>query len=262
MKMNNDFLVTKEYRRFEEFCTACRRDKYIGICFGAPGVGKTLSSRHYSHWNRIEPLDPFSEKSEYTPELADRKTLFYTAPVSNSPRRVEDDLNHGLFKLRAAVYFAAESQNQEVDHDEGCELIIVDEAERLTLPSLEHLRDRYDREGFGLIVIGMPGIEKKLSRYPQLYSRVGFSHAYKPVSEEEMEFVLKHHWERLGLSLSLDDFTDQEAMASVIRITAGNFRLVNRLFSQIQRIMEVNTLNSITREVVESARQCLVVGVN
>ncbi len=69
------------------------------------------------------------------------------------------------------------------------------------------------------------------------------------------------HWAALGLTLSADDFTDAEAIAAVHRITSGNFRLVQRLFAQIARTLDINTLKMITKEVVETARESLVIGI-
>ena len=79
------FLETKEYRRFAEFCDACRRYRYIGLCYGPPGVGKTLSARQYAHWGALEEafaarrvtLDPLG-----IPELAGCRTVIYTPSMT------------------------------------------------------------------------------------------------------------------------------------------------------------------------------------
>ncbi len=140
------------------------------------------------------------------------------------------------------------------------ELLIIDEADRLKPPALEQVRDYYDRHTMGVILIGMPGIEKRLARYPQLYSRIGFAHHYRTLSTEELTFVLAHRWQELGLTIDPHDFTDAEAIAAVAGITNGNFRLIQRLFTQITRIRDINQLNNITKEVVEAARETLLIG--
>ncbi len=262
-----EFIVTKEHRRFVEFCDACRRFRYIGLCYGSPGVGKTLSARRHSRWDDIEHLDSlFFDGIPATPELMDCRTVFYTASVTSSARRIEQGVaaqRHRLSSLVNVMQQVLDGAGERVrSHrlDDLTELILIDEADRLNAHGLEQLRDIYDRSQLGLVLIGMPGLEKRLSRYPQLYSRVGFVHHFQSLSSEELQFILEHKWQQLGLTLNPNDFTDSEAMAAIIRITAGNFRLLQRLFSQIERILEINQLRIITKEVVETAREGLVIG--
>jgi hypothetical protein len=103
-------------------------------------------------------------------------------------------------------------------------------------------------------------MDKRLGRYPQLYSRIGFAHHYRPLTGDELTFVLTRHWRALGLHLDTTDFTDTQAITAIARITAGNFRLLNRLFTQIDRILRINELTVITTDVVDAARSTLVIG--
>jgi DNA transposition AAA+ family ATPase len=136
-------------------------------------------------------------------------------------------------------------------------LILVDEADRLKIVSLEQMRAIFDGGSIGLVLIGMPGIEKRMARYPQFYSRIGFVHEFRPLSVTEMRRLLARRWTPPGVTLPE---MDSEAITSVLRITGGNFRLFERLLTQIERIIQINALGRVNKEVVETARENLVIG--
>ncbi len=261
------FIATKEYRRFVEFADAVRRESYIGLCFGPAGVGKTLSARRYTHWDSAEPLleqwgpRADSDAAIYA-SLARSRAVFYTPTTTSTLRQIDKDLDVLINRVDICI---DQHVRRDQTHFTGgppsyVDLLVVDEADRLSAPALEHLRDRFDRRPLGLLLIGMPGIDKRLSRYPQLYSRIGFAHQYRPLGDDELAFVLSRHWRKLGLTLDLTDFTDAQAVAAVGRITHGNFRLVHRLFVQIERVLKINDLTVVTSDVVDAARSTLVIG--
>lgn len=262
------FIATKEHRRFVEFADAVRRESYIGLCFGPAGVGKTLSARRYTHWDTAEPLleswgpRAGTDAAVYA-ALARSRAAFYTPTTTSTPRQIDADLDLLISRVDICIdqhLRPPGSGPRTSSPPRHVDLLVVDEADRLSPPALEHLRDRFDRRPLGLLLIGMPGIDKRLSRYPQLYSRIGFAPQYRPLGDDELAFVLSRHWTKLGLTLDLTDFTDAQAVAAVGRITRGNFRLVHRLFTQIERILKINGLTVITSDVIEAARSTLVIG--
>jgi len=305
----DNFIVTREYKRFAEFCDACRRYRYIGLCYGPPGVGKTLSARHYARWDKVESYQSFKTSAALLDEVLGCDTVFYTPNVLNGPSRIAQEIARLRLRLlaiaRGALYREEESVRAcarqrheeywntfvytsdwlseppqsrreepapslyEIAQEYGAkrdaiadptQLILVDEAERLKMASLEQMRALFDQGDIGLVLIGMPGLEKRLARYPQLYSRVGFVHEFRTLSAEEVRQLLLQSWTPPKTVLPEQSLTDEEALAAIIRITGGNFRLLHRLLTQIARLMEINAMQTITRQVVETARENLVIG--
>jgi len=294
---------TLEHRRFTEFCDACRRYCYIGLCYGAPGVGKTLSARSYSQWDAVLAAERWST-GPVDPTLT---TAFYTPSIVNTPTSVDHGIGRSREKLRSLAMRPLRQERDEQlstirerDHDhvkafveqhpdwlevpmpealvphfrdvadgyysrersfpDPTSLLVVDEADRLRMASLEQIRGIFDEGNMGLVLIGMPGIEKRLARYPQFYSRIGFVHEFRPLGVAEIRRLLAQPWVPSGVKLPPQPWAD-DAIATIIRITSGNFRLLNRLLTQMERILEINGIQEITKTVVETARETLVIGV-
>lgn len=258
-----EFVQTKEYKKFSEFCKACHQDKNIGLCFGQAGVGKTESARYYTKWGKILPLIkkfpetvPFSmlrlNSVLYTPGLLDKPRDIFNA-IKHLTQRFSHLKERSLYGLEIPGHVREKNQN-------FAELVLIDESERLKPQAFELIRELYDTYNINFVFIGMPGIDRILERFPQLYSRIGFMHQFQRLSKIEIEFIIEKHFSKLGVTLDEADFTDQQAISAIIRCTNGNFRLINRLLKQALRIMKVNHVTTLTSEIIEAARSCLLIG--
>jgi DNA transposition AAA+ family ATPase len=295
------FVETLEYKRFVEFCEACRRDRYIGLCYGPPGVGKTLSAIHHSRIQKIVPLD------RWNAEASDAKpidTVLVTPEVVNTPARIENDVRQARSLVCSVAKRATRAEQRarldvlryrdeawRVEHREDRDyrpnhplplkptyydtlheyearieaipdpttLIVVDEADRLTMNSMEQLRSIFDQSGLGMVLIGMPGIEKRVARFPQFFSRIGFVHEFRALSDIDIQVLLERRWAPVGIHLPAPS-PAPEVIAAVIRLTRGNFRLLVRLLTQMERVLAINGLETLSVAVVETARENLVIG--
>jgi len=295
------FVETVEYSRFVEFCDACRHFRYIGLCYGPPGIGKTLSAVRYSRAEKIIAHDQWT--SETTDDLP-IDTLLYTTSVVNTPSRISQDISMARERVMGIVLdplrregsaalevlrLRDEKRRQEILDTPGftpsdwpsvdptyfetfkeyrakeravgdpTTLILVDEADRLQMNSLEEMRSIFDEGKAGMVLIGMPGIEKRVARFPQFYSRIGFVHEFRPLDAAQVQELLEKQWRPAGVVLPNEQLVP-EVIASLIRMTGGNFRLLTRLLTQIERVLSVNDLHVVSTAVVEAARDSLVIG--
>ncbi len=273
--MSNEFafIATKEYKKFGEFCDSCKDYRYIGLCYGAPGIGKTLSALKYSNWQKIRNfydsnlMQFFKQPNSLSlpSEVPECDTIFEVASSTNTPSRTEKAIMSSAYTLKFMKYFYVHKQYSrdpllsDFERFSEVKLLIIDEVDLLKYTTLEQLRIMYDKFGYGMVLIGMPGIERRLSRYPQLYSRVGFVHEFKALSKDEITFIIEHHLEQLGSKISMDVLSDYETLHAIIRMTKGNFRVMIRLFQQLERLMKINNLSSVNLDLVNTAREILVI---
>ena len=62
-----------------------------------------------------------------------------------------------------------------------------------------------------MVLIGMPSIEKRIARFPQFCSRIGFVHELRPLDSAQVQELLEKKWTPAGVTLP-----DEQLLPEVI----------------------------------------------
>src|SRR5690349_13128984 len=102
----------------------------MGLCYGVPGVGKTLSARQYARWDLVEaPASYYLPSAEVPQEFITERTIVYTPSAANAPRQVERTVQGLRRRVNALALRALQAQDAAGPAEAGRvpDLIIVDE---------------------------------------------------------------------------------------------------------------------------------------
>jgi succinyl-CoA synthetase beta subunit len=94
--------------------------------------------------------------------------------------------------------------------------------------------------------------ETRCSLPPVLLALIGFVHEFHPLDAVQVQELLERRWTPTGVVLPKKQL--------LVRMAGGNFRLLTRLLTQIERVLSVNDLQVVSTAVIEAARNSLVIG--
>lgn len=222
------FIVTETARTLMNIMESSQYDVDLAVISGNAGTGKTMAAEAY--------------------QLQTNNVWMLTAdPSMCSPSAVLQELaeilgcnDKGVRRARAII--------RRLKGSEG--LLIIDEAQHLSVKAVEELRSIHDQAKIGVVFIGNAPLNAKFdglgrtSDYAQLFSRIGLRRKINKPRSRDMCEILKA-W----------DIQNEEVLmyAKEIGRREGGLRSMTKVLRNATKIARVNDRNQINKRDLELA---------
>ncbi len=223
--MKPEFIETPNTLKFNEICDELSEPvsligPSLGMVTGPAGRGKTEAAKHYATQSEAIYIPPLNTR---TPPMVLREIAFELA------------------KVRPARSDAALTV---IENEMGKDrrLVIIDEADLLTMPILEMLRNINERYACPILLIGEDELIGRIASRRRLSSRIRRKMEFPPISQHDIAFFLQQSF---GLTAS------PEIISPIHRYSKGDWRPVLVAAVGIERAMKASGINEITPEMVK-----------
>lgn len=223
--MKNVFLETKRVVEFREAISVVedveKGQPGLMVVWGRPGRGKTECAREYAvrtgaiYLRVLEDWTPRAMLAKICSEINEME-----------PRSIERCKKIIISELDTSV-----------------RTILVDEADRLKINNIEHMRDIHDLTGSPIVFIGEPSIYATISSRRRIWSRVTKTVEFGPIIPED---VLLLGMKAAGLKI-------EPAAAQKLTIRSeGDFRLLWQDVRDLERKAKANNTQVVNPDLIQT----------
>ncbi len=223
------FIPTEASGNIFNVADYCRLKRRIGVVVGEAGVGKTTAISEYAK-EHSDAIVVYAHRSMTL------KGLFKTIA-----RRIGAD-DRGL---TSDIF-------DRITERLGDRLLIIDEAEHMSIPMLDELRRLNDTEygGSGLLLVGLPRfVELVRSRqhdYAYLRNRINQSITVTNMGLDDTKAIV---------SKAFPDYANSAICKHFFKYSGGNPRRLTKLIEAVYTVATVNAISDIDELLIESAAQ-------
>lgn len=224
--MKNVFIETSRVMAFREAANVVsdteKGQPGLMLAWGKAGRGKTECAKEYAIRN---------EKAVHIRVFEDWTPMAMLASIC-------EELN-GMRPGRMDISKRAIIE----ELDDSKRMLLIDEADRLNIKNIEHLRDIHDETGCPIVLIGEPSIYAQIKARTRIWQRVTRVVEFGPVViDDVLVFGLK------ACSLKIDPV----AARRIVQKCQGSFRLLYHIMVELELIAKANKIKDINMDIVEN----------
>lgn len=223
--MKNEFIITANVMKFNIICSELTDESSLvgpslAIVTGSAGRGKTEAARRFATQTSAVYLPPLNIR---TPAMILREIAFELGKTR--PNRSEISMSI------IGKEMAKERR-----------LIIVDEADLLSMQVLEMLRNLNERLACPVLFIGEDALQGRIEKRRRIASRMRYRFEFGPITQADIFCFFEK---------ALMQQLTPEATSVIFRYSGGEWRPIIALAFAIDRAMRGNGIKEITRELVK-----------
>lgn len=227
----------------------------LSVVLGDVGAGKTTLSRRLAQLLKADTnlimvmmLNPIYESE--TQFLADLAGWFHVTPEPNSA-----GLPKVLDYMKAMEKFLFEKGVEE----SKTIVLLVDEAQKLTVPCLEILRSllNYETNEYKMlqvILMGQMELLPRISRIKNLWDRISLKYVINPLEENEVKELINFRLKRAGYISRYPMFTDS-ATSAIYNYTQGYPRKIAMLCHDALEYLVMHKKEIVNKDVIHELVQ-------